>query len=130
MKKNTTIISSQQRAIINYPYWLRWGFFALLAFCLTAKCTIWHMQFFAEKQIPFLAIVCSSLLLASGVLLCKRRPWWFLLLLVAANTWLFANYAYERAWGQMLSMDMIRMAGNLRGFEDSVLAYFHTDMLY
>lgn len=130
MKKNNTIISSQQRAIINYPYWLRWGFFALLAFCLTAKCTIWHMQFFAEKQIPFLAIVCSSLLLASGVLLCKRRPWWFLLLLVAANTWLFANYAYERAWGQMLSMDMIRMAGNLRGFEDSVLAYFHTDMLY
>ena len=108
----------------------RWGVFAVLVFCLVAKCAIWHMQFFAEKDIPVLVVIWSCLFLASPVLLCKHRPWWFLLVLAAANIWLFANFAYERAWGQMLTMDMVRMAGNLHGFEDSLRAYFHTDMLY
>ena len=105
-------------------------FFALVVFCLTAKCLIWHMQFFGDKILPVLGCLCSSILLASGIWISKRRPWWILLLLWAANIWLFANYAYERAWGRILSMDMIRMAGNLRGFEDSVLLYFQSDMLY
>ena len=109
---------------------LRWGVFTVVVFSLVAKCAIWHMQFFAEKDISVLAILWSSLFLASPVLLCKRRPWWYLLVLAAANIWLFANFAYERAWGQMLTMDMVRMAGNLRGFEDSLRAYFHPDMLY
>lgn len=105
-------------------------FFLLLAFCLTAKCLIWHMQFFGEKYLPVLGCMCSALLLASGALLCKRRPWWVLILLALVNVWLFSNFVYERAWGKMLSMDMIRMAGNLRGFEDSVLLYYNRDMLY
>ncbi len=105
-------------------------FFALVVCCLTVKCLIWHMQFFGDKILPVFGCVCSSILLASGILISKRRPWWVLLLLMAANIWLFANYAYERAWGKMLSMDMIRMVGNLHGFEDSVLLYFHPNMLY
>ncbi len=109
---------------------VRWGVFAVLVFCLVTKCAIWHMQFFGEKDIPVLIIIWSCLLIASPVLLCKHRPWWMLAVLAAANIWLFANFAYERAWGQMLTMDMVRMAGNLRGFEDSLSTYFHHDMLF
>lgn len=114
--------------------WLRaneqWLLFLLLTACLAGKCLVWHMQFFADKELPFLGCFCSAMILSAGVLLCRRRPWWILILLAAVNTWLFANIAYERAWGQMLSADMIKMAGNLRGFEDSILLYFHRDMLY
>ena len=104
--------------------------FLVVVLCLTAKCSIWHMQFFWDKMIPVFGYICSSLLLASGILVSKRRPWWILVVLIAANIWLFANFSYERAWGKMLSMDMVRMAGNLHGFEDSVLLYFNPDMLY
>jgi phosphoglycerol transferase MdoB-like AlkP superfamily enzyme len=114
--------------------WLRinaqWLLFILLTICLAGKCFIWHMQFFADKELPILGCFCSAMFLASWVLLCRRRPWWILVLLAAVNMWLFANFAYERAWGQMLSADMIKMAGNLHGFEDSVLLFFHRDMLY
>ena len=109
--------------------WLRYAIFAFLIFCLIVKCAIWHMQFFAEKQVPVLGLLISGALLMSGVLLCKRRPWWIFLVFLAGNIWLFANFVYERAWNQMLSMDMIRMLGNLHGFEDSILAYCHPDML-
>lgn len=104
-------------------------FFILLTLCIAVKCWIWHMQFFGEKELSFYCL-CSAMLLASGVLICKRRPWWILILLAAVNIWLFSNFVYERAWGKMLSADMIRMAGNLRGFEDSILLYFNRDMLY
>lgn len=114
--------------------WLRaneqWILFILLTICLAGKCLIWHMQFFADKQLPVLGCFCSAMFYTSWVLLCKRRPWWILVLLAAVNMWLFANFAYERAWGQMLSADMIKMVGNLHGFEDSVSLYFHGDMLY
>lgn len=114
--------------------WLRaneqWLLFILLTICFAGKCLIWHMQFFADKELPVLGCCCSAMFFASWVLLCRRRPWWILVLLAAVNCWLFANFVYERAWGQMLSADMIRMAGNLHGFEDSILLYFHRDMLY
>ena len=110
--------------------WSAWALFEVLTMCLVAKSVIWHMQFFGDKEFELLGTVGFSMLLASGVLLCRRRPWWIFVLLAATNVWLFANFTYERAWGQMLSMDMIRMARNLHGFEDSLLIYFRPDMLY
>ena len=109
--------------------YIQWELFALLTLLLAGKCAVWHMQFFADKAVPILGCLTASMLLASGIFLSKRRPWWTLLLLAATNIWLFANFAYERAWGQVLTADMIRMAGNLRGFENSLLTYFHRDML-
>lgn len=80
--------------------WLRaneqWLLFLLLTACLAGKCLVWHMQFFADKELPFLGCFCSAMILSAGVLLCRRRPWWILILLAAVNTWLFANIAYER----------------------------------
>ena len=108
----------------------QWLLFILLTICIAGKCLVWHMQFFGEKDLPVFGCLCSAMILSSGILLCRRRPWWILVLLVAVNIWLFANFVYERAWGKMLSADMIHMLGNLRGFEDSVLLYFHRDMLY
>ncbi len=110
-RKFASVITTSMMNIDNKRSLLfRWGVFAVLVFCLVAKCSIWHLQFFAEKDIPVLVVIWSCLFLASPVLLCKHRPWWFLFVLAAANIWLFANFAYERAWGQMLTMDMVRMA--------------------
>lgn len=109
--------------------WVCCAVFVAMVFFLMIKCIIWKMQFFVETRVPILGCLISCLLLASGVLISKRRPWWMLVVFVATDIWLFANFAYERAWGHMLSMDMIRMAGNLRGFEDSLLIYFHPQML-
>ena len=106
-----------------------WIAFIGLVVAVAAKCSIWHMQFFADKQVPLFPIMCSAVLLASVVFLCRRCPWWMLLALLAMDVWLFANFAYERAWGRMLTVDMIHMAGNLQGYESSMLLYWHKDML-
>ena len=107
-----------------------WLCFCAMVLFLTAKCAIWHAQFFGDKLIPVGDILWCVLFLSAGILLCRNRPWWSLLLFFTTNLWLFANFVYERAWGQILTADMVRMADNLRGFEDSLLTYWHADMLW
>lgn len=108
----------------------RWMLAVALVCVIVFKQSVWHMQFFGDKMIPVGDMLSIALLLSAPVLLSRRRPWWTLVLLLAMNIWMYANVVYYNVWNHLLTVDMIRMAGNLRGFESSVTVGWNTDMLY
>ncbi len=64
-----------------------------------------------------------AVFLASFVYL-FRRQWWTIAVNIVIDVWVVANVFYFKANGAYLSPDVMSMAGNLAGFEDSVLALF------
>lgn len=69
--------------------------------------------------------IAAAIILASPLLLTRRRLWSvFVLLLVAL--WAVANNIYFHENNILITLDAIRMVGNLKGFEDSATSLFNT----
>ena len=69
--------------------------------------------------LPKLAV---SILVASPLLF-TRTSWWSIIWMLLIDFWIVANLIYFRANSLFLSLDAIRMAGNLQGFGSSILLY-------
>lgn len=83
----------------------------------------WHTLLTFPPQVfafwlPKMAV---ALLFAAPVFFSKRG-WWTLIVLILLDLWCVANLTYFRANNLVLSLDAIRMAGNLDGFGGSIAA--------
>ncbi|MDY6371741.1 MAG: sulfatase-like hydrolase/transferase [Bacteroidales bacterium] len=65
-----------------------------------------------------------ALFLASFALLSKRK-WWTVAIVALVSLWCLSNLIYYRANNMVLSFAAITMAGNLSGFQSSILAYWN-----
>ena len=73
-------------------------------------------------QAVYLPKIAVSLFLASFCLL-SRSQWWTLPVLLLTDIWCVANLTYFRANNLFLSLDAIRMASNLSGYESAIGQY-------
>ncbi len=101
--------------------------FALLAIVVFYKCMLFHNLCFEStpEKLNFgfyLPKIAVSLYIASFAYLFNRQ-WWSVVVLLIIDTWCFANLTYFRANNLLLTLDAIRMAGNLHGFEGSIKQY-------
>jgi len=66
---------------------------------------------------------CSISLLMASVILISKRIWVPLMVVIISKIWIVCNLIYYRAYQLFITWQIIRIAGNLRGFENSVLVY-------
>lgn len=102
--------------------------FAISVFCL---CLIFNYQAFIfcrpeisafwEFYLPKLSI---SVALSGFVFLMKRK-YWTVILSIVLGLWTFANLVYLRSSGRVLDAYSFTMAGNMRGFWDSVISFVY-----
>lgn len=108
------------------PSYYLYAVFLLLVSTLTAKQVLFHRACFGSPCDSILLLWLNSLaaplIIASFVFL-FRRQWWIVVPLILMDLWVVANLLYFRANNLFLTLDVIRMAGNMRGFESSVGAY-------
>ena len=72
----------------------------------------------------YIIIMGASLLIASiGMWKCRILP--AILTMVVVDLWIIANILYFEANGVLIDWQVILFAGNLRGFEESILVYVH-----
>ncbi len=71
--------------------------------------------------------IAAAMLVALPVFFC-RRTWISVLWMLVLDFWAIANLIYFRANSLLLSLDAIRMAGNLDGYGSSILAYTNIDV--
>ncbi|MBE6330756.1 MAG: hypothetical protein E7070_00410 [Bacteroidales bacterium] len=72
--------------------------------------------------------VLPAVIIASFVYLCHRHQWWTIVFSLVIDVWIVANLFYFKANGLYLTYEAMTMAGNLHGFENSLLALLGWDV--
>ena len=79
----------------------------------------------AVQSVGAYTIIMGASLLMACIGLWRKKISPALLLIVLTDLWLIANLIYYEANGMLIDWAVIMIAGNLRGFEESILAYIH-----
>ena len=113
--------------------------FALFAFSLFAKNVLFRM---ATAHLDLFDTLCEypgnffvfwfgkllpAVVIASFVYL-FRKQWWTIVISLLTDLWILSNLFYFKANGLYLMPKEVMMAGNLHGFENSVLALMGWDV--
>ena len=77
-------------------------------------------RFWFGKIIPALFL--------GGFVFLTKRYWWTVIVNVIADIWMIANLIYYKAQHLFLSVEMVKLAGNMKGVEDSILSYLGPDI--
>lgn len=100
-----------------------------IALSYLAKFVLYRFEVGLDKGLHPWQIIGAYVLLtgASMVLACigmrRNRLWAVLSLMVVMDLWMIANSLYFYSNFSLLDWQVMLVAGNLRGFEDSILAY-------
>lgn len=110
------------------------GLFLIFAFTIFLKVVLFRMStahldkldtlltYPAFFFISWFGKVLPAVIIASFVYLCRRHQWWTIVLSILIDIWIISNLFYFKANGLYLTYEAMTMAGNLRGFESSLLA--------
>lgn len=80
------------------------------------------------NALKFYGGVISFALFISSFILITRKYWWCIITLLLIDTWLLANYIYYKSGGHFMSLEVMQMADNMKGFWGSVTAYLNWDV--
>ena len=115
--------------------------FIVFTLTIFLKCIMFHYFCYGyvavsslwTSPVDFIAFYVSKLfpavLIASFVFFAKKQ-WWTIVVSVLIDVWMVANYVYFRSYGLFLNIDVIAMAGNLSGFENSIMTYINWKTLF
>lgn len=113
----------------------QWCVFVLFALSIFFKNILFHWECFYSFNVAsashfsfWLNKIIIALFISLFVLISKRL-WWTLLCSALIDFWLLANLLYFKANDLFLSLDAIKMANNLKGFENSVTALIDSEVL-
>lgn len=104
-----------------------WGLWLLAVVLLTVKCYVFDAVIARPDALSWeltdwLAATAAAALVALPVVWSARR-WLIFVLLGLADIWMIANILYFRAYRLFITWHLLSVAGNLNGFEDSILPY-------
>lgn len=80
------------------------------------------------NALKFYGGVISFALFISSFILITRKYLWSIITLLLIDTWLLANYIYYKSGGHFMSLEVMQMADNMKGFWGSVTAYLNWDI--
>lgn len=117
-------------SIYKYLKTIRWIPFLFLFGIILLKGCLCNMFVLGDDFIhcliyPFRhyhSVLAFSLFVSSFVFITKRQ-WWAVVVLLIMDAWIWAVIIYYQAWGVLMDMSVIMMAGNMDGFWTSVLVY-------
>ncbi len=103
----------------------------VMSMAIFLLCVIFQHNTFgnAETFWSITAKIAISLLLSSPLLLVPKRVTGIIITVLCA-IWCMCNQIYFRANGIVLTVNAIRMAGNLHGFESAILSFLDYSLLY
>lgn len=102
-----------------------------VAFSYTVKWVLYRLEIGfdnglnAVQSIGAYTILVGASLLMACIGLWRNKIIPALLTILITDLWLIANLIYYEANGMLIDWAVIMIAGNLRGFEESILAYIH-----
>lgn len=129
------------KKIIQYFKETSLGIFMVFTLTIFLKCIMFHYFCYGyvavsslwTSPVVFLAFYVTkffpAVLIASFVFLAKKQ-WWTIVVSVLIDVWIVANYVYFRSYGLFLNIDVIAMADNLSGFENSIMTYINWKTLF
>lgn len=109
-----------------------WFLFILLFFLLLSKNLIFHKLVFLNSfNLGFwqylIAKIAAPLFLSSFVFITRTR-WWSAILVILADLLAIISWIYYRANGLFVSVKLISVIGNLRGFSSSIISYIDSSL--
>lgn len=111
------------------PKYNTWWLFGAFSLSVLASCILFHhLVFLQSMPLGFWEYLVTKLavaLLVGSFVFITPRTWWTLVLSFIISLWVSANWIYFRINGLFLSWSVIRIAGNLQGFSDSVLPFLN-----
>ena len=58
-----------------------------------------------------------------------KKQWWSVILNIIIDAWICALLIYYQAWGELMNVSVIMMAGNMDGFWNSIWLYVNWRLL-
>ena len=102
----------------------------LAKFVIYRYLTEMDMGLDAVQSIGAYAVLVSASMLLGALVWVFRHSIWHILLMLVLDLWMIANILYFSANNTFIDWQVILFAGQLRGFESSILAYFRWEQLF
>ena len=108
--------------------------FGLFVLSILSTCFIFHRLVFTDIppmdswEVYIVTKLSVAVLLGSVVFVAKNR-WWLVGLSLLLALWTGANWIYYQAYNLFLSWQVIGLAGNMKGYGNSILAFIDYRLL-